>query len=371
MNNLHIINDEKFVDNLIDNYEEVYPNRNRYIVVLKNTNKDVRFVKQKDKIELVYYKLLISYIKRSDLQEYAIFIHGLDRVKLKLLQSFNSNEKVIVHFWGADIYLLPKFTNKLLLSKTKEIFKKLSPLLYRLKDRYRGFYYHYRYKKLLKKVTFYSTVVPTEKKYVEKYLPNARYVYFNYVDIGTLRLENFSAKSDAKDILIGNSSSFSSNHIEVFEAISNIVSLERVNKILPINYGNNAYAKELIDYLKKANLQNYVPITEFLPPEQYVKMLSNCSIAIMNHQRQQAVGNILICLWLGMRVFLSERNPVYDYFKNMGIEIYSIENDFAKFSSFEPLEESIMDNNNDILSSIYSKEKTKEYINRIIRLVHE
>ncbi|WP_027394465.1 TDP-N-acetylfucosamine:lipid II N-acetylfucosaminyltransferase [Aquimarina latercula] len=371
MNNLHIINDEKFVDDLIDNYEKAYPNKNRYIIVLFNANQEVRFVKQKNKVELVYYKLLISHIKNTGDQKQAFFIHGLDRIKLKLLQSFRNYEKIIVHFWGADIYLLPKFKGKLLLPHTQKVFDRITSFFYRLKENYRGYYYHYKYKKLLKKVAFYSTVIPTEKKYIEGYLPNARYVHFNYVDIETLRLKNFKVNNEATDILIGNSSSFTSNHIEVFNEIEKIKTFDPVKKIVPINYGNNTYAKELTDYLENNNLRNYVPLTEFLPPEEYVKILSNCSIAIMNHQRQQAVGNIIICLWLGMRVFLSENNPVFNYFKNKGIAVFSIESEFEEGFEFKGLKQEEIKTNIDFLSSIYSKTMTIEHINKIVKLVHE
>jgi isochorismate hydrolase len=44
----------------------------------------------------------------------------------------------------------------------------------------------------------------------------------------------------------------------------------------------------------------------------------------MNHLRQQAVGNIIIMMYFGAKIFLNKENPVYEFFKNKGAIIFSI-----------------------------------------------
>lgn len=45
----------------------------------------------------------------------------------------------------------------------------------------------------------------------------------------------------------------------------------------------------------------------------------------MNHIRQQALGNIVIMLYLGARVFVREENPIYKFVRSMGGCIDSVQ----------------------------------------------
>lgn len=366
---LHIINDEKFVDELIYNYENLYPGKNRFIIILFNRKGEIRFIKEKNKIEHVYYKSLIPYLNNIVHSETALFLHGVDRIKLKVLNKFKNNSKITIHFWGADIYLLPRFKNKLLEAETLEIFNKSNSLFFRLKDNYRGHYYHHKYKKLFKFVSFFSTVIPTEKEYLKDYLPTAKYMPFNYADIESLKLKHFIRNENATDVLIGNSSSYTSNHIDILNIINEIKVLRTAKKILPLNYGDVLYASEVKEYVKNNKIENIATLTEFLAPDEYVRILSNCSIAIMYHQRQQAVGTILICLWLGMRLFLSETNPVYRHYKDQGMVLFSIEKELNQLKQNSLLNINDIENNRGIIESTYSKDKSLQNIIDLVNLV--
>ena len=93
----------------------------------------------------------------------------------------------------------------------------------------------------------------------------------------------------------------------------------------------------------------------------------------MPHYRPQAFGNILTALWLGARVFLSERNMLYNFFKRIGITLYSIESDLNSGNQalWSPLPDDAVEDNRKIISSIYSIEtmhqKNLELINILNR----
>jgi dTDP-N-acetylfucosamine:lipid II N-acetylfucosaminyltransferase len=65
----------------------------------------------------------------------------------------------------------------------------------------------------------------------------------------------------------------------------------------------------------------------FLPLTEYNKIIRSCGIVIMNHHRQQAVGNILASILLGSKVYLSEKNTILQYLRGIGIFVFSIERD--------------------------------------------
>lgn len=62
---------------------------------------------------------------------------------------------------------------------------------------------------------------------------------------------------------------------------------------------------------------------EFMDFDQYVSMLQSCSVMIMNHKRQQGVGNVGIGIYLGAKVFINPCSPLYDYYKCLGLAVYS------------------------------------------------
>lgn len=61
-------------------------------------------------------------------------------------------------------------------------------------------------------------------------------------------------------------------------------------------------------------------------------------------------------LYMGSRVYLSEKNPAYTYFQRNGIIIYSIEQDFDRYGISRP-DKDIAENNRYRLDMIFSKEK--------------
>jgi hypothetical protein len=52
--------------------------------------------------------------------------------------------------------------------------------------------------------------------------------------------------------------------------------------------------------------------------ESYLQILRGCGFVIMNHIRQQALGNIITMLYLGARIFLRTDNPIYQELQECG-----------------------------------------------------
>jgi hypothetical protein len=52
-----------------------------------------------------------------------------------------------------------------------------------------------------------------------------------------------------------------------------------------------------------------VPLESLLPLEEYRDVIRGCDIVILNHWRQQAVGNVIAALNAGSRVVFDRRNP--------------------------------------------------------------
>jgi hypothetical protein len=56
--------------------------------------------------------------------------------------------------------------------------------------------------------------------------------------------------------------------------------------------------------------------------EEYTAYLSDIDLAIFNHKRQQAMGNIIGLLSLGKKVFIRSDISPWPYFKGKGFELF-------------------------------------------------
>jgi hypothetical protein len=66
-------------------------------------------------------------------------------------------------------------------------------------------------------------------------------------------------------------------------------------------------------------------------------------------------------LWYGVKLFLSMETSTYQDFKEMGMVVFSIEDDLTKQALVTPLSDDQMMLNRSVLSNILSDNKVAEY----------
>lgn len=126
------------------------------------------------------------------------------------------------------------------------------------------------------------------------------------------------------NIQVGNSADPSNEHAEVFDALAKVATAD-TRIYVPLSYGDAEYAKEVIARGTELFGSRFVAITEFLPFERYLEFLGKIDIAIFNHRRQQAMGNTITLLGLGKTVILRKDVTQSRLFKEIGIEVYSLD----------------------------------------------
>ena len=98
--------------------------------------------------------------------------------------------------------------------------------------------------------------------------------------------------------------------------------------VVPLSYGG---CKEYNSLILKEGTKRFKslfnPIMKFMDLEKYNQLVLSCNTVIMHHIRQQALGNIFISLFQGMRVFLNKKSTTYKYMKDVGMIIFDLEND--------------------------------------------
>lgn len=120
------------------------------------------------------------------------------------------------------------------------------------------------------------------------------------------------------------------NHMEILEGIKQFKD-EDIRVIIPLSYGNNwynqknNYGKQVADQAEEYFGSKAVSLTQFMPADKYTELLCNIDISIYGAARQNGLGNILRSLYIGNKVYLSNKNPLYHYFKEQNIDIYEME----------------------------------------------
>ena len=300
----------------------------------------------------------------------AIILHGLFHPwQEKGLRSVTSQVKVAWVFWGGDIYGRSDIKDTYLSRKSKRLL-----WLHKLKMMLAGKRITEPYEipiELLGRIDYCLTDIPEDFDFVSKYVGNGmKELWYNYYSvedtIGTLSASNVTGNN----ILIGNSCTIECNHLDAFRCLKKF-KLEQTKLVVPLSYGPPWLRNTLCKIGEKRFKNHFMPLVNFLPREDYNRVILGCSIVIMPHYRPQAFGNILTALWLGCRVYLSERNPLYSFFKKKGILIYSMEKDLKPNcpDALKALSEEQRNANRVIISSIYSKEVMHQKNLEIVKIL--
>jgi dTDP-N-acetylfucosamine:lipid II N-acetylfucosaminyltransferase len=99
------------------------------------------------------------------------------------------------------------------------------------------------------------------------------------------------------------------------------------NISFPFSYGEKKKYSNYIRLIVSNSKLAIELIEDFMPYNQYLNFVGQHSTAIFNSYRQMGLGNILVALWSGLKIYLSLKNPTYQWLKNLGFIIFSIEED--------------------------------------------
>lgn len=327
---LHIVPDDKFIDMAYNMFEKASPNNNEFMVVTKQ--KKFIYIKTTP-ITIVSPIKFLSQSFAKSLKKYDfIVIHWMDDLKKQLIINAPKSVRFVWIGWGGDYY---NYINKNLFLQTtanlmKNVNLQIQPdgFLTKIKRNIKELLFLKDIKdfeKVLHRLSYFAPVLHEDYLLVKNSFNNfnPQYLDWNY---GTL--EDDFIKQDlnisGKNILLGNSATFENNHIEAIDLLCKL-DLENRKVICPLSYGLEEYAKEVINYGSTTLGDKFKYLINFMKIEEYNQIISTCSIVVMNHLRQQALGNIVIMLYFGAKVFLNKENPVYEFFKNNGAVIFSME----------------------------------------------
>ncbi|RLD64575.1 MAG: hypothetical protein DRI84_08530, partial [Bacteroidetes bacterium] len=291
----------------------------------------------------------------GDLTKYNVIIfHSLvyNHAKLAAIIKSKLDIPIIWSPFGFEVYnMLPEFKKGLYLDETKKLVNKARHIKQSLQEIV-DYFKAKKIRKAISIVDYCAIAIDSEfELYKSKLNPNLKRFWFTYYPIDLICPPG-NSNSDGQNILIGNSAFPSNNHIEAFKLLSTI-DLQDREIICPLSYGDKAILKETLAVGESLFGDQFKPLIDFMPIDEYHKLTGSCNVVIMNQYRQQAFGNVLSALWYGSKVYLRPTNTIYSYLKGKGVNIFNIDEDTSQFTN--DLKENEIEFNRSFIANEYNK----------------
>lgn len=296
----------------------------------------------------------------------AIVLHGIFYPWCEdIIRSVPEDVKVAWMFWGGEIYdrdnrFLAPLTRRISrvhsLIKEKGKSNKWLPAI-----------------ELFQRIDYCLTGEIEEYEYAKSFLKSQRlqFIWYTYYSIEDTVGSLLTSQCEGKGVCIFNSAAIGNN---VFDTIAMLAQpkyrsmLKGRNILMPLSYGSPWIRNALLKVCPLVFGTEFSPILNFIPRDEYNKLLLNCSTMILPHYRPAGQGNILTALWLGMRVYLSEKSLSFAFFKRLGISIYSLESDF-KIYGCQPMPEEDVKHNRAILKQWYGKQHIEKACEDVVKVL--
>jgi dTDP-N-acetylfucosamine:lipid II N-acetylfucosaminyltransferase len=189
---------------------------------------------------------------------------------------------------------------------------------------------------------------------------------YSQIDYGSTDDYGWDEESESgENILVGNSATLTNNHLEIFEQLASLDTSGR-KIVVPLGYGNPEYRDEILTRGSKLFGSSFMPLVDFLPLEEYLSIVASCNIVIMNHKRQQGMGNTEAALYQGAHVFLDEASPLLNFFRSRGAFIHTTGELEVDGLPREPLSAQTVAINRRVLEAIWGPEQVLKNVEALI-----
>ena len=345
---LHITPDSKFFDNVFSCWENHKDIENQAIFIARSRKYQFKYIKNTDRVELLWNRKMVKMRLFADDYDVIIF-HSLPAKWYKFVKYIPTDRIIIWWGWGYDIYQsqkgLPPMVNLPLYKPYTQRFVDHVPLMRKLQNVYLAIQralWSRRRRDAISRVDYFQPVVLKEYSMMcQNEFFRAKEFY--YKPLGrSLEIRDMVASTG--HILLGNSATPTNNHLDVLEVVK-ACKQDSQKIIIPLSYGNKRYTEWLKPQIQGDDI---MPLYDFLPRDEYFKIVEGCSYAVIGTIRQQAMGNISFALSKGIKVFLYKDSVAYQNHKELGYAIYAIE-DMTPESLSTPLSLEEMEQNRQVV----------------------
>ena len=262
----------------------------------------------------------------------------------KILKCIYHAKWIYIHFLAYDPTLFFWFLNKRLLAKSTWIVWGSDIYSYqKQKQSARTRVYEWLRRKIIPRFPEIAAFVKEDYEVIAMvYGTAAKYLPILYpLPVNPSQLDRVvkTQKNTNPVVMIGNSGDPTNNHLEMIDLLSSFRK-EAMKVVCPLAYGGTPEYRQIVISKGISTFgNNFVPWMEMKGKQEYAEQIAGVDIAVMNHQRQQGLGNILALLYLGKKVFIRSDITSYSFLMRNNCRVMATESikemDFKTFS--EPL----------------------------------
>lgn len=342
MKHLHVTNTNKFIEPYINFINSNFDMKNHQFLCFISKNATNHINNSYENAQLQGKIIRNIKLLKELYAANRIYLHSLFSIKIVILLFFQPwlLKKCYWIIWGGDLYVYrePRTT---VVAKVKEyirafVIKRMGNIVSLVKGDYelakdwygtRGTYHHGEY------------VGPISK---------------SQLDALPMKLKS---KESPIVIQIGNSADPSNNHIEALRKLLRFKD-ENIQIYVPLSYsGETSYINKVIEEGRILFGDKFSALTEYLSTDEYCEFLNNVDIGLFNNDRQQALGNITILLYLNKKVFIRSDTTMWFDFQEKFIDVHDfLLIDNLKYEEFIENKGSVQDS----ILELYNEKNTVE-----------
>lgn len=316
---VHLARDEKFIPLLRELFEAALPGANRWLIARRSRAK-LRFVKAgPDVIERAEWWFRTPLIARDVADADVLIAHSMTTIFAHAIRRAPASARAVWLGWGYDYYpLLAAQLGPSVLPATRA----LRPSAAAGEEADEPAKTMALSKVAARLHTF--CVLPPEVAPLRRALPALSAVHhalplFTAEDV----FARGAPEMRGPDLLLGNSATASNNHVEALELLHDCGFGGRI--VTPLSYGDAGYAQAVAALGAGRFGERFEALRQWMSLDDYNRRIAECGFVLMNHRRQQAVGNIGAALYKGATVYMRPENPLFAFYRELGLHLRSTE----------------------------------------------
>ena len=343
----HLARDEKFVPLLRQLFEEALPGANHWLIARRRRAKG-RFVGTAPDVSFrPEWWFRTPWIARDVAEADVIVAHSMTTIFANAIRRARRDCRIVWIGWGYDYYpVLEPLLGGAILPATRALIgaQAADEPGFAARLRPAGWWRSLHRGERRKPMALAAVasridtfcVIPTEVDLLRKAVPELagaphELPLFTAEDV----FERGPAEMAGPDVLVGNSATASNNHADAFALLAGCTGGARV--VVPLSYGNADYGAQVAALGARLFGDRFDALREWMPIDAYNERIRNCGFVVMNHRRQQAVGNIGAALFKGATIYLRRENPLFAFYRGLGIALRAVDDLTAGTGVLQPI----------------------------------
>ena len=365
---LHLINDHQVIERKLLMFEQVFPGCNE-VLVFSETQEYKHLVKYRHSTAINFTNLYESANNYDFSCIDYIVVHFMSFVKIDFLRLIPTGIPVCWSIYGYDLY--DQFEDVLGLKVyyrspyrdfNRGALRLICPSVFDFALYIKTKNHHLRKRERAKDLDFIMNRVEAlsgmpcdrhilESHYKRTYLSMPGGSYPLEETLGELYGKPFS---QGHEIMVGNSASWSNNHLYALKYLKRFGVPDNEMIKLTLSYGGNKKYRELVaKSFEEVFPEQIMAISNYMPLSEYNKSFMRLRMMIMPAWRQESVGTIIMGFYFGVKVVMSIHSPLYNTLKSEGFVLFSLE-ESTKEIFYNPLSVEEKKHNRQLAENFYS-----------------